>query len=826
MSTIKINELATTDIALTDFIAKADANGLMTKNTVSNLSAFFETVGEVGFKGSVLIADDPTEDGWYLAGEAGTFPNIGGLVALSESVTIFVISDSDTTYSKIDIPLSLPFDSVPTLGSTNAVESGGVASSLATKLDSSILNNINSNFYSVFNGTSSVVNLASDITLELDGDSIEFYVIVNEFDGGSFKGAGIIGQSGTSGSQIGFLTNGDFFIKNTSGVNLTTIGFNSAISVGEIVKVKLNWTSTNIDIYKNDVFQKSVTKGQVILSNIGNAYNFFSGQLKGFNIIANGITTSIPIPFDLDNAIDITLTNTSDGFLTTAQSVVLDTATNTALEVVAINETNTSITDFIPYTNFNGAGQSMSINNGGSLVFEDDGDYIEFDVRIDDLGSATDPLAMGIVGRNSDGNNVGFWSSGLLYIRKADNTWLSLNGFNSPISEGETFNIKLLWSTVDGIKTYKNNVFQKNITNGTIEIFDFGNGYNIGSGATFKGGVKNLKLRAKGVDYDIPILINYDGVTNNGATKEIQSTFLSPQELEQLNSNTNKNAYYELNITGSSTGDEKFIVYQKISDDKYIGIDLEHNVDASIQIDLWRIKQAFLYTYNGSGMIKDSTKEMLQGGESEFTYRGNDGAGTDNADFTGGLHGDEIQISANFYANGVEISDISSNIALTPCSDFYYTNKSNTKTFGTTNNEAEHYKITTFSNKGYNTKNVIKWLIVPNFSYWYHGISSVSKDTASQVHNEYLDSFVANSDNTFKLVNDELNEYYGSNESNGLSCFITSKLLKPVNENANCEIKVWDTTTYTKYYRTFTPASNPSIGDIYQSEMTVIFDNI
>jgi hypothetical protein len=126
MSTIKINELATTDIALTDFIAKADANGLMTKNTVSNLSKIFETVGEVGFKGSVLIADDPTEDGWYLAGEAGTFPNIGGLVALSESVTIFVISDSDTTYSKIDIPLTLPFDSVPTLGSTNAVESGGV----------------------------------------------------------------------------------------------------------------------------------------------------------------------------------------------------------------------------------------------------------------------------------------------------------------------------------------------------------------------------------------------------------------------------------------------------------------------------------------------------------------------------------------------------------------------------------------------------------------------------------------------------------------------------------------------------------------------------
>ena len=108
MSTIKLNELATSNIALTDFIAKADANGLMTKNTISNLSKFFETVGEVGFKGSVLIADNPTADGWYFAGEIGVFPNIGNLEALSQSVTIFVISGSDTIYSKIDIPLTIP----------------------------------------------------------------------------------------------------------------------------------------------------------------------------------------------------------------------------------------------------------------------------------------------------------------------------------------------------------------------------------------------------------------------------------------------------------------------------------------------------------------------------------------------------------------------------------------------------------------------------------------------------------------------------------------------------------------------------------------------
>ena len=44
MSTIKISELATSNIALTDFFAKADATGLANKNTVQELSNLLRTV--------------------------------------------------------------------------------------------------------------------------------------------------------------------------------------------------------------------------------------------------------------------------------------------------------------------------------------------------------------------------------------------------------------------------------------------------------------------------------------------------------------------------------------------------------------------------------------------------------------------------------------------------------------------------------------------------------------------------------------------------------------------------------------------------------------
>ena len=65
MSTIKISELATSNIALTDFFAKADATGVASKNTVQELSNLLKTVDDTAFKGSIAIADVPSENGWY-----------------------------------------------------------------------------------------------------------------------------------------------------------------------------------------------------------------------------------------------------------------------------------------------------------------------------------------------------------------------------------------------------------------------------------------------------------------------------------------------------------------------------------------------------------------------------------------------------------------------------------------------------------------------------------------------------------------------------------------------------------------------------------------
>ena len=131
MSTIKISELATSNIALTDFFAKADATGVANKNTVQELSNLLKTVDDTAFKGSIAIADVPSENGWYFASESGTYTNCGGLVIdTADNIAIIIVSGTFDTFNKIDIPVNITIDATPLSGSLNAVESGGVFDSL------------------------------------------------------------------------------------------------------------------------------------------------------------------------------------------------------------------------------------------------------------------------------------------------------------------------------------------------------------------------------------------------------------------------------------------------------------------------------------------------------------------------------------------------------------------------------------------------------------------------------------------------------------------------------------------------------------------------
>ena len=128
MSTIKISELATGAVTLESLLAFADNNGIAFKGNVNDLGDLINTLAASGMKGAISTTDaSPLEDGLYPCSESGTYTNFGGLIIdISNTLSFISVSETQTVFAKIEIPITFLIDSAPTLASTNAVESGGV----------------------------------------------------------------------------------------------------------------------------------------------------------------------------------------------------------------------------------------------------------------------------------------------------------------------------------------------------------------------------------------------------------------------------------------------------------------------------------------------------------------------------------------------------------------------------------------------------------------------------------------------------------------------------------------------------------------------------
>jgi len=128
---VDFNELAPKpSILVNDLIAMSDSNGLAYSVNTQELQVFLNTIGVVSYQGVLLAADSAvTQDGIYLAGDSGTYTNNGGLVVdINNNFVLISITETQTVFTQVEIPLNIVFDAVPKEGSTKAVESGGVFS--------------------------------------------------------------------------------------------------------------------------------------------------------------------------------------------------------------------------------------------------------------------------------------------------------------------------------------------------------------------------------------------------------------------------------------------------------------------------------------------------------------------------------------------------------------------------------------------------------------------------------------------------------------------------------------------------------------------------
>ena len=82
-----------------------------------------------GYKGFLAIADTPIEDGYYYASESGTYTNAGSLVvSLASKITIITVSDTQTTFEKLEIPIdTLGYEVVRTIGEFDTLVAAGTS---------------------------------------------------------------------------------------------------------------------------------------------------------------------------------------------------------------------------------------------------------------------------------------------------------------------------------------------------------------------------------------------------------------------------------------------------------------------------------------------------------------------------------------------------------------------------------------------------------------------------------------------------------------------------------------------------------------------------
>ena len=141
---INISELLESEISLTDFLIKADEDGLATKTTIQKLSNAIASYGNVAFKGGLLIADTPSDDGFYLPLEDGTYTNAGSIV-IDLTTGLNIIIKQVAVFSKLVIPLDLS----DYVSKTNDVEDGIVLGSQKVAKSGDVKtfsdNNVNSN---------------------------------------------------------------------------------------------------------------------------------------------------------------------------------------------------------------------------------------------------------------------------------------------------------------------------------------------------------------------------------------------------------------------------------------------------------------------------------------------------------------------------------------------------------------------------------------------------------------------------------------------------------------------------------------------------------
>lgn len=479
---------------------------------------------------------------------------------------------------------------------------------------------------------------------------------------------------------------------------------------------------------------------------------------------------------------------------------------------------NVLLEEYDVYSHFNGVDARVPL--GLTLTLAADGDYLEFEARTG-TGWTSFNDTLGMFGINGSPNTFGIYDANTYYLRTVSGSDFIVFG-GLPNLIGEFRKIKL---AVSGGATswdlYVDDVLvTSNPKTNNFLITEVGRCYS-GANNYALFDLKYANISVSGNVTAMPDPSVYPNQEN--VIKEYQKKANAAAELSPV--------YVSCNPTGYNTRELITFYVRRGNSSRYIGHFVRHDYDMDdlVYSDQFRIAYAHEYSYAG-GVMTLVASNTLQGGESECVYQQIQ-TPSPKADFTGGVHGDEVYESFGLYLDGVK-KDIDVAFDLIPCKSAHYTQKSTmheAPNVGPTPvvghpEQAIHYKKTVFGDSGYTTYNVLEWIVSIEI-FWYHGISCIGKMQATEAYDEEFQVEAMTASNVFKFekVNQRLIEYYNTTTSNAAS--VTATIDSATFADNLCEVFVDDRNVDSKYYR-MTTQEDTVIGQKDSSVMKVTYHRL
>lgn len=263
-------------------------------------------------------------------------------------------------------------------------------------------------------------------------------------------------------------------------------------------------------------------------------------------------------------------------------------------------------------------------------------------------------------------------------------------------------------------------------------------------------------------------------------------------------------------------------VYMKIHSIYYGRFKIIRLLNEGINADYWRLANAYLCSYNGEDFVQ--LHNLLLGNENEYVFS-IEGA----SDSTGSFHGDEKFTDVYFLIDNKKYSpdNIPSSIE---CRNVEYREVSSMygNAAGDESIVATHYKITTFKNCGYTTRNRVTFAKDLALNTAYGGLVCVHKDVGKYwtADDNVVREATGSGEDTrvFNKVIHPVVRYW--NDTTGLSCTVDSHILYGM-DNDLFYLSIWDrgnSENDTKYYHR--GKVKVTANQDYMTECNVIFDYI